>query len=57
VGYGDAAFGHHLDQVTGTELKRQVPPNAQDDDLLVKVPSLNRFCAEVGSVIPAVIAG
>jgi hypothetical protein len=26
VGYGDAAFGHHLDQVTGTELERQVAP-------------------------------
>jgi hypothetical protein len=34
----DAALGHHLDEVTGTELKRQVPPHAQHDYLLVKMP-------------------
>ncbi len=42
VGYGDAAFGHHLDQVTGTELERQVPPHAQDDNFLVKSRPLKR---------------
>ena len=34
----DAALGHHLDEVTGTELKRQVPPHGQRDYLLVKMP-------------------
>jgi hypothetical protein len=29
VGYGDAAFGHHLDQVTRTELERQVLAHAK----------------------------
>jgi hypothetical protein len=42
VGYGDAAFGHHLDQVTGTELERQVPPHAQEDNFLVKSRPLKR---------------
>jgi hypothetical protein len=30
--------GHHLDEIAGAELKRQIPPHAQDDDFLVKVP-------------------
>ena len=36
---GDAAFGHHLDQVTGAELERQVTPHAQDNNLLVEMPA------------------
>jgi hypothetical protein len=27
-----------LDEIAGAELKRQIPPHAQDDDFLVKVP-------------------
>jgi hypothetical protein len=46
----DAALGHHLDQVTGTELESEIPSHTQNDDLLVKVPSLEQPCAEVGSV-------
>jgi hypothetical protein len=38
MGQSDATFRHHLDEVTGAELKRQIPPDAQDDDFLVKVP-------------------
>jgi hypothetical protein len=38
MGQGDAALGHHLDEIAGAELKRQIPPDAQDDDFLVKVP-------------------
>jgi hypothetical protein len=34
---GDAALGHHLNEIAGAELKRQIPPDAQDDDFLVKV--------------------
>ena len=46
----DAALGHHLDQVTGTELESEVPSHTQNDDLLVEVPPLEqilcggRFC-------------
>src|ERR1700738_5480663 len=39
----DAALGHHLDQVTGTKLESQVPSHTQNDDLLVKVPSLEQI--------------
>src|SRR5271157_4875416 len=38
MGQGDAALGHHVDEIAGAELKRQIPPDAQDDDFLVKVP-------------------
>jgi hypothetical protein len=37
VGQGNAPFGHHLDQVTGTQLEGQVPSHAAHDDFLVKV--------------------
>src|SRR5260221_3520600 len=57
MGQSDATFRHHLDEVTEAQFKCDVPSHTQNDDLLVKVPSLNRSCAEVGSVIPAVIAG
>ena len=39
----DAALGHHLDQVTGTELQSEVPSHTQNDDLLVKVPPLEQI--------------
>ena len=39
----DAALGHHLDQVTGTELESEVPSHTQNDDLLVKVPPLEQI--------------
>jgi hypothetical protein len=32
-----------LNQVTGTEFKREVPPHAQDDDLVIEVPSLEEI--------------
>src|SRR6266436_5102805 len=38
MGQGDAALGHHLDEIAGAELKRQIPHDAQDDDFLIKVP-------------------
>src|SRR6266436_5525159 len=37
MGQGDAALGHHLDEIAGAELKRQIPPDAQHNDFLVKV--------------------
>jgi hypothetical protein len=36
---GQAAFGHHLHQVSEAELEAQVPPYAQDDDLAIEVPT------------------
>ena len=38
-----APLGHHLDQVAGAEFKGQVPPHAQHDDLLVKMPPLEEI--------------
>jgi hypothetical protein len=43
VGQPDSALGHHLDQVAGAEFKGQVPPHAQRDDLLVKMPPLEEI--------------
>src|SRR6201984_3602392 len=39
----DATFRHHLDQVTELQFKRDVPSHTQNDDLLVKVPSLKQI--------------
>ena len=36
-------YQNHLDQVTGTELESEIPSHAQNDDLLVKVPSLEQI--------------
>src|SRR4029077_14030187 len=43
MGQCDAALGHHLDKVAGAEFKGQVPPHAQHDDLLVKMPPLEEI--------------
>src|SRR5580700_7398398 len=43
MGQSDAALGHHLDKVAGAEFKGQIPPDAQDDDLLVKMPPLEEI--------------
>jgi hypothetical protein len=40
---GNAALGHHLDEVTRAEFERQVPPDAQDDDFLVEMPTLEEI--------------
>jgi hypothetical protein len=38
-----AAFGHHLHQVTETQLEAQIPPDTQDDDLTLEVPTLEQL--------------
>jgi hypothetical protein len=43
VGQGDAALGHHGNQITGAEFKGQVPSDAQDNDFPVKVPAFKKF--------------
>src|SRR6478752_9603610 len=43
MGQGDATFRHHLDEVTEAQFKCDVPSHTQNDDLLVKVPSLEKI--------------
>jgi hypothetical protein len=43
MGQSDATFRHHLDEIAGAELKREMPPDAQDDDFLVKVPAFEEI--------------
>jgi hypothetical protein len=52
MGRGDAALGHHLDDIAGAELKRQIPPDAQDDDFLVKVSPFEEILCSVPSSQP-----
>jgi hypothetical protein len=43
VSQRQAAFGHHLHQVSEAELEAQVPPHTQDNYLALKVPTLKQF--------------
>src|SRR5260370_5629308 len=43
MGKSDATFRHHLDEVTEAQFKCDVPSHTQNDDLLVKVPSLEQI--------------
>jgi hypothetical protein len=43
MGQSDAALGHHLDEVTEAQFKCDVPSHTQNDDLFVKVPSLEQI--------------
>src|SRR5712672_2802767 len=38
-----ATLGHHLHQVTQTDLEPEIPPNAQDDDFAVEVATLEQL--------------
>jgi hypothetical protein len=52
----DAALGHHLDQVTGTELESEIPSHTQNDEQILcrgrfrhpgsyrGIPSLSTVC-------------
>ena len=42
MGQSDATFRHHLDEVTA-QFKCDVPSHTQNDDLLVKVPTLEQI--------------
>jgi hypothetical protein len=46
VGHRQAALSHHLHQIPKAELEAQVPPHAQDDDLTLKVATLDCEVAE-----------
>jgi hypothetical protein len=39
---GEPAFGHHLGEISKAELVSQIPAHAEHDDLLVKVPALEK---------------
>lgn len=43
VGQGQSTLGHHLNQVTQAQLEAQVPADAQDDDLALEVPALEKI--------------
>ena len=47
---GDAALGHHLFEIPQAQTIGQVPPNAEQDDRLIKMPALEhttlRFCTK-----------
>src|SRR5271165_3079344 len=43
MGQSDTTFRHHLDEVTEAQFKCDVPSHTQNDDLLVKVPSLEQI--------------
>jgi hypothetical protein len=43
MGQRQAAFGHHLHQVSQAELEAKIPAHAQDDDLAVKVATLEQL--------------
>src|SRR5580658_995298 len=42
MGQRQAAFGHHLHQVSQAQLEAKIPAHAQDDDLAVKVAALEQ---------------
>ena len=42
VRQGEPAFGHHLDEISKAELVSQIPAHAEHDDLLIKVPALEK---------------
>src|SRR6516225_7323338 len=39
----DASLRHHLDEVTEAQFKCDIPSHTQNDDLLVKMPSLEQI--------------
>src|SRR4029077_13863127 len=43
MGQSDTTFRHHLDEVTEAQFKCDAPSHTQNDDLLVKVPSLEQI--------------
>ena len=39
----NASFRHHLDQVPGTQLETQIPPDAEDNDFLIEMSSFEQI--------------
>jgi hypothetical protein len=51
-----APFAHHSDQVSITELKAQIPADAQNHDLAIEMPTLEQFFDRYESWHPPIIA-
>ena len=43
-----AALGHHLHQISQTQLKSKIPAHAQDDDFPVEVATLEQLLYGLG---------
>ena len=56
VRYGYAPFAHHGDQVSITELKAQIPADAQNHDLPIEVPTLEQLLDRYEVWHPSIIA-
>ena len=39
----NSALGHHLNEISKTELEPQIPAHAEDDDLPVEMAALEEF--------------
>jgi len=44
----NSAFGHHLDQISGTQLETQVPPDTKDNNFLIEMSSFEKIKARRG---------
>jgi len=51
----NTSFAHHGGQIAIAQLEIQIPPDAQDDDLLIKVPTAEQFLHryELGASVPS----
>ena len=43
MGQINSALGHHLHQISETELKPEIPPDAEDDDLSVEMAAFEKI--------------
>ena len=43
VRQSDASFSHHLDQIPEAQLKSEIPPNTDNNDLLIKMTALEEI--------------
>jgi len=56
VRYAYAPFAHYSDQISITELKAQIPADAQNHDLPIEVPTFEQFFDRYESWHPSIIA-
>jgi hypothetical protein len=52
MGQRQAAFGHHLHQVSQAQLEAKIPAHAQDDDLAVEVATLEQCSTPISLPMP-----
>jgi hypothetical protein len=51
----DAALAHHGNQIAIAQLEAQIPPNTQNHDLLVKMPTFEQLLDRYESWHPSII--